>query len=184
MATEGITTARGGGAGRAWGHGGAHGRRGQSVMPDPPPVMAPPLLSRHTEGTTLEFIVRLRGPPRCRVRLPCPFARGMEVDKPQEMWLHVHGCCNGAVHADIEYPKPHVMFLRRGWKTFARVHNFMEGHVLRFKLVEADMVPVKIYGHSGAHLGYCEESSTDAESSSSSDIDEEDSAGEDGDNIP
>ncbi|KAE8779175.1 L-ascorbate oxidase-like protein [Hordeum vulgare] len=96
----------------------------------------------------------------------------------------MHRCCNGAMYADVEYPMPHVMFLRRGWKTFMRDHNFMAGHVLRFKLVEADMLAVKIYGHLGACLGYCEESSSDVESSSPSDSDEEDNTDEDGDSDP
>ncbi|KAE8791554.1 L-ascorbate oxidase-like protein [Hordeum vulgare] len=76
------------------------------------------------------------------------------------------------------------MLLRHGWNTFARAHNFMAGHVLRFKLVETDMLSIKIYGNSGARLGCCEESLSDAESSSSSDSDEEDSAdgGSDNDN--
>ncbi|KAE8807837.1 L-ascorbate oxidase-like protein [Hordeum vulgare] len=74
------------------------------------------------------------------------------------------------------------MLLRPGWKTFAHAHIFMVGHVLRFKLVEADMLFVKIYGHFGAHLDCCEQSSSDAESSSSSDSDKEDSADEDVDN--
>ncbi|KAE8795288.1 L-ascorbate oxidase-like protein [Hordeum vulgare] len=76
------------------------------------------------------------------------------------------------------------MFLRHGWKTFARAHNFMAGHVLRFKLVEADMLSVKIYELSGARLGCCEESSSDAKSSSSSDNDEADNVHEDGDESP
>ncbi|KAE8798066.1 L-ascorbate oxidase-like protein [Hordeum vulgare] len=72
------------------------------------------------------------------------------------------------------------MLLRYEWKTFARAHKFMVEHVLHFKLVEAHMLAVKIYGHSGPHLGCCEESSSDAESSSSSDSDKEDSADGDG----
>ncbi|KAE8820984.1 L-ascorbate oxidase-like protein [Hordeum vulgare] len=89
------------------------------------------------------------------------------------MWLSMPGCCNGVVYADDEYPMPHVMLLRHGWKTFTRAHNFMAGHVLCFKLVEFEILPVKIYGHSGTRLVYCEERSSDAESSSSSDSDEE-----------
>ncbi|KAE8799586.1 L-ascorbate oxidase-like protein [Hordeum vulgare] len=96
----------------------------------------------------------------------------------------MHGCCNGVVHADIEYPTPCVMFLRHEWKTFAHTHNFLAGHVLCFKLVEADMLSIKIYGHSRAHLGCCEEGLSDAESSSSSNNDEEDITYEDADNEP
>ncbi|KAE8768649.1 l-ascorbate oxidase-like protein [Hordeum vulgare] len=139
-----------------------------------------PLLG-HTEGTTLEFVVRLRGPPCGRLRLPHPFAKVMEVDKLQGVWLRVHGCRNGAVYADAEYPAPRVMLLRHGWKTFTRAHNFMAGHVLRFKLVETDMLTVKIYRHSGARIGCYEESSSNTESSSLSDSDEEHNADGDGD---
>ncbi|KAE8820107.1 l-ascorbate oxidase-like protein [Hordeum vulgare] len=153
-------------------------------MPDLPPVTQTLALLGHTEGTALEFIVKLRSPPHGGLRLPRPFTKVMEVDKAQGVWLHVHGCHNGAVYADVEYPVPHVMFLRHRWKTFAHAHNFMAGHVLRFKLVEADMLSVKIYGLSGARLGCYEESSSDAQSSSSSNSDEEDSPHEDGDESP
>ncbi|KAE8814607.1 l-ascorbate oxidase-like protein [Hordeum vulgare] len=124
---------------------------------------------------------RLCGPPHGRLYLPRPFAKVMEVENPQRVWLQVHGCRNGAVYANAEYPSPRVMILRRGWKTFARAHNFMAGHVLRFQLVDAYMLSVKIYVHSGVRLGCCEESLSDAESSSSSDNDEEDSVDGDGD---
>ncbi|KAE8795286.1 l-ascorbate oxidase-like protein [Hordeum vulgare] len=153
-------------------------------MPDPPLVTPTLPLSGHTECTALEFVVKLRSPPHGCLHLPRPFAKVMEVDKPQGVWLRVHGCHNGVVYADVEYPTPRVMFLRHGWKTFARAHNIMVWHVLRFKLVEADMLSVKIYGLLGARLGCCEESSSDAKSSSSSDSDEEDSAHEDGDESP
>ncbi|KAE8782241.1 L-ascorbate oxidase-like protein [Hordeum vulgare] len=72
------------------------------------------------------------------------------------------------------------MFFKRGWKIFARPHSFMDEHVLLFKLVEADMLSVKIYGCSGARLGCCKESSSDAESSSSSESDEDNSADKEG----
>ncbi|KAE8811599.1 l-ascorbate oxidase-like protein [Hordeum vulgare] len=145
-------------------------------MRDPPPVMLPLPLSGHTKGTTLEFVIRLRGPPRRCLRLSRHFAGVMEVDKPQGVWHHVHGCRNGVVYVDANYATLRVMVLRRGWKTFARAHNFMAGHVLRFKMVEVHMLFVKIFGHSGARLGCCEETSSDTESSSSSDSDKEDRA--------
>ncbi|KAE8805623.1 L-ascorbate oxidase-like protein [Hordeum vulgare] len=88
----------------------------------------------------------------------------------------MHSCCNSAGYIDVEYPTTRVMFLRRGWNTFARANNFMEGHVLYLKLMEADMLSVKIYGHSGACLGYCEESSSEAKRSSSSDSDKDGSS--------
>ncbi|KAE8777386.1 L-ascorbate oxidase-like protein [Hordeum vulgare] len=93
-------------------------------------------------------------------------------------------CCNSTVYADVEYSTPCVMFLWHGWKTFARAHNFMVGHVLRFKLVEAGMLSFKIYKDSGGRLGCCKESSSDAKSSSLSNSDEEDSADKDGDSEP
>jgi hypothetical protein len=80
---------------------------------------------------------------------------------------------------DVDFPAPHVMYLRRGWKTFACAHGFSEGHVLQFKLMESGLLSVKIFGRSGARLGCCAESSTDDESSSLSESDEEDSDGDD-----
>ena len=89
------------------------------------------------------------------------------------------GCCNGDMWANTRFPVPHVMLLRRGWNTFARAHRLTKGHVLHFKLVEADLLSVKVFGRSGIRLGCYTESSTNDESSSSSDSDEEDSVGED-----
>ena len=85
------------------------------------------------------------------------------------------GCCNGDMWVNRMFPAPHVMLLRRGWKTFARAHCLMKGHVLCFKLAESDLLSVKVFGCSGHRLGCCAESSTNGESSSSSESDEEDS---------
>ncbi|KAE8794307.1 L-ascorbate oxidase-like protein [Hordeum vulgare] len=77
----------------------------------------------------------------------------------------------------VEYPKRRSMLLGRGWKAFARAHNLEDGHVLRFKLPEDDMLSVKFYGRLGVCLGCCEESSSGAKCPSSSDRDKEDSGG-------
>lgn len=77
----------------------------------------------------------------------------------------------------VEYLKHHSMLLGRGWKAFARAHSLEDGHVLRFKLAEDNMLPVKFYGRSGVRLGCCKESSSGAKCPSSSDSDEEDSGG-------
>lgn len=61
-----------------------------------------------------------------------------------------------------------------------RIKNLMKGHVLCFKLVESDLLSVKVFGCSGHRLGCCTESSTDDESSSSSDGDEEGTGDGDG----
>ena len=90
-------------------------------------------------------------------------------------------CESGSMWADVDFPRPHVMYLRQGWKTFARAHSLSEGHVLHFKLMESDLLSVKVFGSSGNCLGCCIESSTDDESSSSSDCDEEDSVNGDDD---
>ena len=80
---------------------------------------------------------------------------------------------------DVDFPAPHVMYLHRGWKTFARAHSFSEGHILHFKLMESGLLSVKIFGNSGGCLGCCVESSIDDKSSSSSESDEEDNDGAD-----
>ncbi|KAE8798291.1 L-ascorbate oxidase-like protein [Hordeum vulgare] len=77
----------------------------------------------------------------------------------------------------VEYLKCRSMLLGRGSKAFARAHSLEDGHVLRFKLAEDNMLSVKFYGRSGVRLGYCDESSSDAECPSSSNSDEEDSGG-------
>ena len=79
----------------------------------------------------------------------------------------------------VDFPAPHIMYLRRGWKTFAHAHSLSEGHVLHFKLMESGLLSIKIFGRSGGPLGCCVESSTNNESSSSSDSDEEETSGED-----
>ena len=89
------------------------------------------------------------------------------------------GCCHGDMWVNTGFPAPQVMLLRRGWKTFARAHCLMDGHVLCFKLAESDLLSVKVFGRSGHRLGCCAESSTDGESSSSGESDEEDSDSDD-----
>nr|XP_020174200.1 B3 domain-containing protein Os03g0212300-like [Aegilops tauschii subsp. strangulata] len=127
----------------------------------------------------LEFVIRLYKPPRGRLRLPTPFAREMELKQPRALKLHMWGCGNGSIRVDVDFPTPHVMYFRRGWKTFARAHSLSKGHVLHFKLMEADFLSIKGFVSSGVRLGCCAESSTDDESSSSNDSDEEDSDGDD-----
>jgi hypothetical protein len=107
----------------------------------------------------------------------------LEVGQPPRLRLRTEGCCNGDMWANTGFPAPHVMVLRRGWKTFARAHSLAEGHILHFNLVESDLFSVKVFGRSGIRLGCCAESSTNDEGSSSSDSDEEyisEEGGEDG----
>ena len=132
-----------------------------------------------------EFFIRLCWPPRRRLRLPTPFAREMELDPPQTLRLHMRGCGTGGTRVDVDFPAPHVMYLRRGWKTFARVHSLTAGLVLFFKLMEDGLLSVKVFGDLGTRLKCCVESSSDGDSddgsSSSSESDEEDSGADDGD---
>ncbi|KAE8774153.1 L-ascorbate oxidase-like protein [Hordeum vulgare] len=81
------------------------------------------------------------------------------------------------MQARVEYPKRHSMLLGRGWKAFARAHSLKDGHILRFKLAEENMLSVKFYGRSGVRVSCCEESSSGAECPYSSKSDEEDSGG-------
>nr|XP_020166720.1 B3 domain-containing protein Os03g0212300-like [Aegilops tauschii subsp. strangulata] len=133
----------------------------------------------HVGDQPREFIIRLYNPLCGHLRLPNPFAREMELEQPRALRLHMRGYGKGGMQVDVNFPAPHVMYLRRGWKTFARAHGFSEGHVLEFKLMESGLLSVKIFGCSGGRLGCCVESSTDDESSSSSGSDEEGSDGDD-----
>ena len=132
----------------------------------------------HVRDQPREFI-RLYKPPCGHLRLPTPFARIMELEEPRALRLHMRGCGNGGMWVDVDFPAPHVMYLRRGWLTFARAHSLSEGHILQFKLMESGLLSVKIFGRSGARLGCCAESLTDDESSSSSESDKEDIGGDD-----
>ena len=103
----------------------------------------------------------------------------MELDPPQTIRLHIRGCGNGGTWVDVDFPAPHVMYLRRGWKTFARVHSLTAGLVLYFKLMENGLLSIKVFGDLGTRLKCCMESSSDNEDSSSSGSDEEDSDSDD-----
>ena len=91
----------------------------------------------------------------------------------------MRGCGNGGRWVDVNFPTPHVMYLRRGWKTFARAHSLSKGLVLHFKLMENGLLAVKVFGDLGTRLKCCVESSSDDEDSSSSGSDEEDSDSDD-----
>ena len=86
---------------------------------------------------------------------------------------------------DVDFPAPRVMYLRRGWKTFARIHSLTAGLVLYFKLMEDGLLSFKVFGDFGTRLKCCVESSCDGDSgdgsSSLSESDEEDSGADDGD---
>ena len=89
------------------------------------------------------------------------------------------GRCHGNMWVNTGFPAPQVMLLRWGWKTFARAHCLMDGHVLCFKLAESDLLSIKVFRRSGHRLGCYAESSTDDGSSCSGDSDEEDSDNDD-----
>ena len=133
----------------------------------------------HVGDQPREFFIRLRRPPHRRLHLPTPFAREMELNPPYTLSLHMRGCGNGGTRVDVDFPAPHVMYLRREWKTFARAHSLSEGHVLQFTLMENGLLSVKVFGHLGTRLGCCAESSTDNETSSSGNSDEENSDNDD-----
>ena len=147
--------------------------------------MMPFPMEGHVGDQPREFFIRLCRPPHCRLCLPTPFAREMELDLPQTLGLRMRGCGNGGTWVDVDFPAPHVMCLRRGWKTFTRVHSLAEGLVLYFKLMENGLLSVKVFGEFGTRLKCCVESSSEGDSddgsSSSSESDEEDSGPDDGD---
>nr|XP_020187383.1 B3 domain-containing protein Os03g0212300-like [Aegilops tauschii subsp. strangulata] len=133
----------------------------------------------HVGDQPRELVIRLYKPMCGHLRLPTPFAWEMELEQPRALRLHMRGCGKGGMMVDVDFPAPHVMYLRHGWKAFARAHGLSERHALQFKLMENGLPSVKIFGRSGGRLGCCKESSTDDESSSSSESDEEDSDGDD-----
>ena len=103
----------------------------------------------------------------------------MEMDPPETLRLHMRGCGNGGTRVDVDFPAPRVMYLRRGWKTFARIHSLTAGLVLYFKLMEDGLLSVNVFGDFGTRLKCCVESSSDDEDSSSSESGEEDSGSDD-----
>ncbi|KAE8783116.1 l-ascorbate oxidase-like protein [Hordeum vulgare] len=131
----------------------------------------------HVERTLLEFLVRLQGCIQTRLQLPITFAKVMSEEKPPMLRLHVHGCGNGTVTVAVEQSGPRLLFLCRGWKSFAHDHNLWDRHVLCFKMMADNLLSIKIYEISGARLGCCEESSSGTDSPSSRESDEDGSDG-------
>ncbi|KAE8782369.1 l-ascorbate oxidase-like protein [Hordeum vulgare] len=103
----------------------------------------------------------------------------MSKEKLPMFWLRVHGCGNGAVLVVVEQPGPRLLFLDRGWKSFACAHNLRDGHVLRFKMMADNLLSVKIYGSSGVRQSSYEASSNRTESPSSRESDEDGTDGSD-----
>ena len=62
---------------------------------------------------------------------------------------------------------------------FARIHSLMEGFTLHFKLMEGDLLSVKVFRCFGTRAKCCVDSSSDSEGSSSSESDEEGSDSDD-----
>ncbi|KAE8806135.1 l-ascorbate oxidase-like protein [Hordeum vulgare] len=92
--------------------------------------------------------------------------------------LQVHGCGNGAVPVTVKKLGPRLLFLSHGWRGFTHSHNLCDGHVRCFKLMVDNLLSIKIYGSSGARLGFCEESpsGTDIPSSRESNEDRSDAS--------
>ncbi|KAE8803366.1 l-ascorbate oxidase-like protein [Hordeum vulgare] len=166
-------SARGGGGTRRRSRRGGRGPGRRSASPAPP--SSPELVREgtHIERTPLEFLVRLQGRIRTRLQLPTTFAKVMSEEKTLMLRLQVHDYGNGAVPVTVEQPGPPLLFLDRGWKSFARAHNFRDGHVLCFKMMADNLLSIKIYGSLGACLGWCEESSSGTDSPSSRESDED-----------
>ena len=135
----------------------------------------PPPMEGHVGDQPREFFIRLHRLARRHLRLPTAFAREMELDQPQSLGLHMRGCGNGGTWVDIDFPAPHVMYLRRGWKTFTCNHFLTAGLVLYFKLMEGSLLSIKVFGDLKTRLTCFAKSSSDDEDSSSSGSEEEDS---------
>src|SRR3954466_10300238 len=168
--------------GRGRGRGGGRGRgaRGGRVgAPASPPPAAPFLPAVHLGDDPCEFIIRLRRAPRRRLRLPAPFASVLEVEQPEMLNLRMRGCGIGGMRVHVESRAPGVVYLGRGWKSFARIHSLMAGFTLHFKLVGDDLLSVKAFGDFGTRARCCVDSSSDSEGSSSSGSDEEGSDSDD-----
>ncbi|KAE8797261.1 l-ascorbate oxidase-like protein [Hordeum vulgare] len=131
----------------------AGGRRSDTTAHPSSPRLVP--TGTHVETTPLEFLVRLEGRIRTWLQHPIAFAKVMSKEKPPMLQLRVQGCGNDAVVVTVEQPGPRLLFLGRGWKSFARAHNLWDGHVLRFKMMVDNLLSVKIYGSSGARLACC-----------------------------
>ena len=101
----------------------------------------------------------------------------MESDPPETLRLHMRGCGISGTRVRVAFPAPNVMYLDRGWKTFARIHSLMEGFTHHFKLMEGDLLSVKAFGCFGTRAKCCVDSSSDSGSSSSSESDEEGRSG-------
>ena len=123
----------------------------------------------HIGDDPCEFFVKLRRVPRRRLRLPALFASAMELDPPETLRLHMRGCGISGTRVRIAFPAPNVMYLDRGWKTFARIHSLMEG----------DLLSVKAFGCFGTRAKCCVDSSSDSEGSPSSESDKEGSNSDD-----
>ena len=91
----------------------------------------------------------------------------------------MRGCGISGTRVRVDFPAPHVMYLRQGWKTFARIHSLMEGFTLHFRLMEGDLLYVKVFGCFRTRAKCCVDSSSDSEGSSSSETDEEGSDSDD-----
>ena len=81
-AARGRGRVRGRGRGRGRGRS-ARGRGGRGGAPASPPPMVPFPMEGHVGDQLREFFIRLRRPPRRRLRLPAPFAWVMERDPPR-----------------------------------------------------------------------------------------------------
>ena len=103
----------------------------------------------------------------------------MELDPPEMLELRMRGCGISGTRVSVVSPAPGVMYFDRGWKSFARIHSLTAGFTLHFKLMEGDLLSVKVLGDSGIRARCCVDSSSDSEDSPSSESEEEESDSDD-----
>lgn len=125
-------------------------------------------------------MVHVHRDPCTWLRLPDAFAGEMVKHALLGLWRQPNGCCNGSswVATDFSSLPPDFMFMRRGWKPFARARGLMEGHTLLFKYGGAATLFMKIFGTAGYRMGSCMESDSSGSSGGSSGSSSTSSGGE------
>ena len=106
----------------------------------------PPCPRAYSDDMTRKFVVWMEGPPGTSIQLPRCFTKELPAGGPIGLWLQPNGSCNRSSWSEVEVTSSGLVYLTRGWQTFARACSLTGRHTLHFKYDGAATLFVRIFG--------------------------------------
>ena len=141
---------------------GGHSGRGRGGRGGAAVVICNP--AAHEGNPAHDFVVKIRSRIRNHLELPLSFGVAMANLEPPGLFLRVDGCPYGPIWVEVSFEEEGSMFLRKGWKTFARWYNLQKGDCLCCRLDGKDSLLVRAFDIYGDRLECWAVSASEADS--------------------